>query len=159
MLAKVPNSIAELLVAVASPASGRHVHRALEFMHSNLEEPIGLTEIASAAGCSPRRLQTGFQAQLGLSPMAKLRGLRLAAAETRLRSGDCRNVTDLALSLCFTNPGAFAGEFLRKFGVHPSSLLRAHKLQAATGVQGQNPATRPAAFHSANRSRFVGDAH
>jgi AraC-like DNA-binding protein len=159
VLAKVPSSISDLLVAAASPATSRHVHWALEFMHGNLEEHIGLIDIASAAGCSPRRLQTGFQAQLGLSPMAKLRSLRLAAAETRLRSGECRSVTDVALSLCFPNPGAFAGEFHRLFGVHPSILLRAHKLQAAPDVQSQEPESRPTASNSDNRSRFLGDMH
>ncbi|HXW20166.1 MAG TPA: helix-turn-helix domain-containing protein [Roseiarcus sp.] len=53
---------------------------------------------------------------------------RLALAEQRLRKGDCGDVTSLALSLGFANPGRFAGEFRQKFGVLPSEILATARL-------------------------------
>jgi AraC-like DNA-binding protein len=48
------------------------------------------------------------------------------AAEKRLRAGECTNVTELAQSLGFGNPGRFAAEFRQRFGVLPSQVVAAN---------------------------------
>jgi AraC-like DNA-binding protein len=77
--------------------------------------------IARNAACSPRRLQLAFRAQFGLTPIAFLKEERLQLAERRLRTGEFGDVTSLALSLGFNNPGR--GEFRQKFGVLPSEII------------------------------------
>jgi len=59
-----------------------------------------------------------------MSPMAMLRALRLEMAAARLVEGQCESVTDVALSLGYSNFGRFATEFRRRFGCSPSELLR-----------------------------------
>src|SRR5262245_11339206 len=56
------------------------VRRALDFMHQNFAERIGLTDAAVASLTSQRALLAHFQVFLGISPMQYLRRLRLAAA-------------------------------------------------------------------------------
>jgi transcriptional regulator GlxA family with amidase domain len=127
MLDRVPNSLSDLIARSSTPATCRHVRRAIEFMHDHVDDPIGIDDIARIAGCSPRRLQLAFQTHAGSSPMAELRRLRMEAAEARLRSGAYDSVTDVALSLCFNNVGRFAVEFRRQFGASPSQLLQSSK--------------------------------
>jgi AraC-like DNA-binding protein len=112
LLLNVPNSLSEVLAKVGSAAPTRYVKRALDFMRANMDRPIYLDDIAEGAACSPRRLQIAFRAEFGETPMSMLRKMRLELAEKRLRAGECSNVTELALSLGFGNPGRFAGESL-----------------------------------------------
>jgi AraC-like DNA-binding protein len=123
LLLNVPNSFSQVLARVGGAAETRYVKRALEFMRASLDEPIDLDDIAGRAACSPRRLQMAFRVTYGITPMAMLRKMRLELAEKRLRAGECTNVTELAQSLGFGNPGRFAGEFRRQFGVLPSQIL------------------------------------
>jgi transcriptional regulator GlxA family with amidase domain len=92
-------------------------------MRANVEHPIDIDDIARNAACSPRRLQLAFRARFGVTPIAFLKEERLRLAERRLRTGEYGDVTSLAFSLGFSNPGRFAGEFRQKFGVLPSEIL------------------------------------
>lgn len=127
MLDRLPNSLSDLISRSSTPATCRHVRRAIEFMHAHVNEPIGIDDIARNAGCSPRRLQLAFQAHSGTTPMAELRRMRMEEAEARLRSGAYDSVTDVAMSLCFNNIGRFSVEFRRQFGASPSQLLQSSK--------------------------------
>jgi AraC-like DNA-binding protein len=124
LLLRVPNTVFQSLCKASTPAGSRYIRRALEFMEANLENPISIELIASAAGCSPRRLQLGFRDRIGVTPLAMLKKRRLEEAEKRLRSGQYSTVTEVAYSLSFGNPGRFAGEFAAKFGMPPAKLLR-----------------------------------
>jgi AraC-like DNA-binding protein len=123
LLLMVPNSFASILGKAGDAATTRYVKRALDYIHANLDKPIDLEDIARNALCSPRRLQLAFRAEFGMTPMNYLKMERLGLAEQRLRNGDCGDVTSLALSLGFTNPGRFAREFRQKFGILPSEIL------------------------------------
>ena len=90
-------------------AEGPVVHRsarlARDFIHANVERPIALADMASAGRCSPRQLQLTFKDCFGTSPMAMLRALRLETAAARLVEGQCESITDVALSLGYSNFG------------------------------------------------------
>jgi len=124
LLLHLPNSLADALSKYNDRPAPRVMRRALEFMRANLAEPITIDSIASAAGCSPRALHYAFRQQYQTTPMNHLRQLRLDAAEQLLRSGMYANLTDVALSVGFRNPGRFAGAFRRHFGYLPSQFER-----------------------------------
>jgi AraC-like DNA-binding protein len=128
LLLTVPNSFTSILGKAGEAATTRYVKRALDYIHANLDKPIDIDDIADNALCSPRRLQLAFRAEFGMTPMNYLKMERLALAERRLRAGECGDVTTLALSLGFTNPGRFAGEFRQKFGVLPSDILASSRV-------------------------------
>jgi AraC-like DNA-binding protein len=123
LLLLIPNSFSDVLGKSGGVATSRYVKRALDYMRANVDEPIDIDDIARSAACSPRRLQLAFRAEFGLTPMAFLKEERLKAAARRLRMGECDDVTSLAHSLGFSNPGRSAGLFRQKFGVLPSEIL------------------------------------
>ncbi len=106
-------------------ATPKYVRRAIEFMHANIDRPIGLSEIAGAAGISLRALTKGFRDFHEQSPMQFLRELRLATAHEALKkAGAGANVTEIALAAGFTHLGRFSINYREKYGVSPSETLR-----------------------------------
>lgn len=102
----------------------RHVRRAEEFMRANLVERLTMVEIAEAAGCSVRSLQTGFQAAHGVTPGEYLSQLRLdRARDMLLAARPGTSVTEVALSNGFSHLGRFSTAFAARFGERPVEML------------------------------------
>jgi hypothetical protein len=93
LLAGTQNSLSVTLLKASSPATTRHIRRALDFIEANLENVISIEMLAGAAGCTPRTLQLGFRDHLGTTPLAMLKKRRLEEAENRLKSGQYGTVT------------------------------------------------------------------
>ena len=94
-------------------------------MRGNPGASLTIPEIAQAAGCSVRALQTAFQRFRGTTPMAALRRFRLEAARTEiLRAGRTESLTQIAADYGFSNPSRFAQLFRRTYGTYPSEALR-----------------------------------
>ena len=110
----------------ATPAVPRAVRRAMDLIRSHPEQPLTVTELAFAAGCSERSLQKGFQRYAGVSPMAYLRQVRLERVHEELTDADAAavTVTEVAARWGFTHQGRFAGAYRRRYGVTPSKTLR-----------------------------------
>jgi LacI family transcriptional regulator len=62
----------------------RGVKKALEFMNAEYAKPLGLSDIARAAGVSQRALQYAFQGELRRTPIQQLLRIRLARARELL---------------------------------------------------------------------------
>ncbi len=69
--------IVERLSTLDLTGSARIVTLAREYIRKNAKAPIKLTDIAAAAGCSPRILQRRFQEVLDKTPIDELRERRL----------------------------------------------------------------------------------
>lgn len=113
--------------ATASRPAPAGVRRAVAFMEAHLAEPIGLPEIAEAARLSPRGLQVAFRRELGTTPLAHLRALRLEAAHADLRAADPadgQTVTGIAARWGFGHTGRFAAAYRQRYGVAPAETLR-----------------------------------
>lgn len=110
------------------PASDRGraavVRSACRYIDEHAHEGIGLVDVASAAGVRPRTLQEHFHAELGRSPMAQLRSVRLHRARAELCSGSAATVAEAAYRWGFGNLGRFAAEYRRTFGRQPATDLR-----------------------------------
>ncbi|MGY1815187.1 AraC family transcriptional regulator [Blastococcus sp. SYSU D00820] len=100
------------------------VRRAQAFVHDHAQTPIGLVDIAAAAGVSPRTLQQHFRDRLGTTPAAYLRDVRLAGAHRDLLAGNAGGVAEVAWRWGFAHPGRFAADCRRAFGRLPSETAR-----------------------------------
>lgn len=96
------------------------VDRACAFIDDNADQPIGLLDIAAAAGVSPRTLQARFHEQLGVSPTRHLRQVRLQLVRSDLLARRGSSVGEIAWRWGFGNLGRFAAEYRRTFGRLPS---------------------------------------
>ena len=125
LLLGLPHSHTERLQQQSAAAAPGNVKRAEEFMRANAGAPLTIAEIAQAAGCSIRSLQTAFQRFRGATPMAALRRIRLEEARTEmLRAGHSESIAQIAAGHGFSTPSRFAQLFRRTYGVYPSEALR-----------------------------------
>jgi AraC-like DNA-binding protein len=113
----------EALFAEAPPARTRTVKRVVDALDAAPEQPWSLPEMAKLAEVSARRLQQGFADQMGMSPMAYLRVVRLERVRHDLIEGSGA-VGDVAYRWGFTHLGRFADAYRRRFAETPSHTLR-----------------------------------
>lgn len=108
-----------------SAAAPRHVRKAEEFVRANLDAPISLEDIATAAGVTPRSLQLGFRNFRNTSPMALLRSERLRRVHDELMAGaPGTSVTEVATRWGFSHLGRFSQSYREKYGQSPSKTLQ-----------------------------------
>ena len=108
----------------ATPGSLR---RATAYIEDHLDQPITLTDIATAAGITARSLHETFRRHLDTTPMAYLRRARLACAHrdlTDARPGDGQTVTRIAARWGFYSLPRFGVTYRQSYGTPPSHTLR-----------------------------------
>ncbi len=98
--------------------SDRYVAAALAEMEANIEEPLGIGQLARAAGCPQRELEKRFTHALGASPRAVYLRLRLGFARRLLGEGRV-SIAEVALRSGYADSSAFARAFRREFGLSP----------------------------------------
>lgn len=119
------HSYTDAMEGRAASIAPAHVKKAERFMRERVAEPIGLPEIAQAAGVSVRALQDGFRRFRETTPLESLRAIRMEAARAELLAGACgETVTNVALKWGFTHLSRFAGTYRQRFGETPSQTLR-----------------------------------
>ncbi len=102
-----------------------YVRRAEDFMRAHGTEPIRMSHIAAAAGCSLRTLTTVFRHFRGNTPLAALHAVRLDLAHADLARGLSQaSVTTIARRYGFTNTARFGAAFRRRFGKTPTEIAR-----------------------------------
>ena len=94
---------------------------ALEFIESHLADPIGVAEIARAAGMSPFHFSRAFRISTGAPPYAYLLGRRILAAKIRLAQPG-GSLATIAAECGFTSPSQFSRMFKGATGLNPSSF-------------------------------------
>jgi AraC-like DNA-binding protein len=100
------------------------VKRAEDYMHEHSDEPLRLSDIATALGMSERTLRDGFQQFRDVSPMQYLRQIRLDRAHSALLdASENAFVSDIALACGFMHLGRFSLEYKKRFGESPSETL------------------------------------
>ncbi len=97
----------------------RHLLRARDFADRHYAEPIGVGEMAVAAGLSRAHFSRAFSRAFGESPKAYLMTRRLERAATRLRNTD-RSVVAICLDVGLVGLGSFTTSFKRHFGKTPT---------------------------------------
>lgn len=96
-------------------------------MRRLLADAPSIPYIAASIGTTERNLQASFRDEVGSTPSAYFKRLRLEAVrDALLRSSPAQtSVTQVASETAgFFHLGRFAGEYLREFGEHPRDTLR-----------------------------------
>ena len=105
-------------MAFVPPA--RHLLRAKDLADARYFEPLGVDELARAAGLSRAHFSREFRRAFGETPHAYLVTRRLERAASLLRSTD-RSVADVCFSVGLRSVGSFTTTFTRTYGVSPTA--------------------------------------
>jgi AraC-like DNA-binding protein len=100
--------------------AARHLLRAKDLADARFFEPLGVDDMARAAGLSRAHFSREFRREFGESPHAYLLTRRLERAAALLRTTD-RSVADICFSVGLQSVGSFTTSFTRTFGVSPTA--------------------------------------
>jgi len=106
-----------------SPGAYRRVR---EYIGANLDSNIGLDALAAEAGLSVYHFARAFKQTVGLPPHHYLLQQRIQRAAQLIESTD-RPLSEIALSLGFSDQSHFAKHFSRFMGSTPSVFRRARR--------------------------------
>jgi AraC-like DNA-binding protein len=109
-------------MASYAPAA-RHLLRARDLADARYTEPIGIEEMAAAAGLSKAHFSREFRRAFGETPYGYLLTRRLERAAALLRATD-RSIPDICLSVGLTSLGSFTSSFTRTFGLPPGAYRK-----------------------------------
>src|SRR6266567_9018026 len=98
----------------------RHLLRARDLADARYSEPLGVDDLARAAGLSRAHFSREFRRAFGESPHAYLLTRRLERAAALLRNTD-RSVADVCLTVGLRSVGSFTTSFGRAFGMSPTA--------------------------------------
>src|SRR5712692_9417328 len=105
-------------MAIVPPA--RHLLRARDTADSRYFEPLGVEDLAHAAGLSRAHFSREFRRAFGESPHAYLLTRRLERAAALLRGTD-RSVADICFAVGLQSVGSFTSSFGRTYGIPPTA--------------------------------------
>ena len=105
-------------MAFVPPA--RHLLRAKDLADARYAEPLGVEDMAAAAGLSRAHFSREFRRAFGESPHAYLLTRRLERAAALRRNTD-RSIADVCLSVGLQSLGSFTTSFTRTYGLSPAA--------------------------------------
>ena len=97
------------------------VEEALVLMENNLQEPLGICELADLIGLSRRHLERQFAACLGTSPSKVYMEIRLRYAYTLINSTKFK-ICHISQLCGFASSTSFSCLFKQKFALPPSKI-------------------------------------
>ena len=106
----------------APPA--RHLLRAKDLADGRYAKPLGVDDLARAAGLSRAHFSREFRRTFGESPHAYLLTRRLERAAALLRTTD-HSVAEVCFSVGFQSVGSFTTTFTRVYGISPTTYRAA----------------------------------
>ena len=109
-------------MAFVPPA--RHLLSAKDLADARYFEPLGVEDLAAAAGLSRAHFSREFRQTFGESPHAYLLTRRLERAAALLRGTD-RGVADICFSVGLKSVGSFTTSFTRTYGKSPTAYRAA----------------------------------
>jgi len=109
----------EAYVVPESTIRNLRVQTVIQFMNSNLQRRISLTELADVAHLSPSHVSHLFKTQTGLSPGEYLRRLRMEKA-SHLLTTTLLSIKEIMAMVGYSNRSNFLHHFRRYFDFAPS---------------------------------------
>ncbi|MFE9328932.1 helix-turn-helix domain-containing protein [Nocardia sp. NPDC052278] len=104
----------------SSPHADTVVARALRAMHTHIEHPWTVAELAAVAGLSRAAFAQRFTTAIGQPPLAYLTSVRLAEAAKLLRDTD-RPITQIARVTGYSSTITLTRAFRREQGITPGA--------------------------------------
>ena len=111
----------------------RHLLRAKDLADARYSEPVGVDDLARAAGLSRAHFSREFRAAFGESPHSYLLTRRMERAAALLRTTD-RSVTDICVSVGLASIGSFTSSFKRTYGMTPTAYRESFPPAAASAL-------------------------
>jgi AraC-like DNA-binding protein len=108
------------------------VKLARQLIEANLDEPLGVADLAATVGLTVKKLQHGFQVLYRGSVGQVYKQVRLSKAMVLVSKSDM-SMLDIAIECGYECPGSFARAFKLAFGSSPTSV-RAMTLPRAAGA-------------------------
>src|SRR5438876_8470497 len=102
----------------------RHLLRAKDVADARYSEPLGVDDLARAAGLSRAHFSREFRRAFGESPHAYLLTRRLERAAALLRTTD-RSVAGICFAVGLQSVGSFTTSFTRTYGMSPTGYRAA----------------------------------
>jgi AraC-like DNA-binding protein len=118
-------------MAFVPPA--RHLLRAKDLADARYFEPLGVDDLARAAGLSRAHFSREFRRAFGEPPHAYLLTRRLERAAALLRTTD-KSVTEICLAVGLQGLGSFTTSFKRTYGMTPTAYRAAFPPAASQAV-------------------------
>jgi AraC-like DNA-binding protein len=100
--------------------AARHLLRAKDLADHRYSEPLGVDDLAAAAGLSRAHFSREFRAAFGESPHSYLLTRRMERAAALLRNTD-HPVTEICFAVGLQSVGSFTTSFKRTHGVTPTA--------------------------------------
>lgn len=100
--------------------TARHLLRARDLADARYADPLGVDDLAAAAGLSRAHFSREFRRTFGESPHAYLLTRRLERAAALLRTTD-RSVADICFTVGLRSLGSFTTSFSRTYGMPPTA--------------------------------------
>jgi YesN/AraC family two-component response regulator len=104
-------------------AAQRLVRQAMAYLHEHYSEQISRDDLAHHLGMNGDYLTYCFRKEVGMTPIAYLNRYRVNQAKLLLAESD-KNVTEVAMSVGFSDSGYFSRVFRRQVGVSPDAYRR-----------------------------------
>jgi DNA-binding response OmpR family regulator len=98
----------------------RLVRQAMAYLHERYAQPVSRQDLASYLGMSGDYLTYCFRKEVGMTPIAYLNRYRINQAKVLLAESD-KNITEIAMSVGFSDSGYFSRVFRRQVGVSPDA--------------------------------------
>ena len=99
------------------------VERAIDYMETNLSEPLTLVDVAKASGLSPSHFARRFKSSTGAPPHQYLMSMRVERAKRMLAHRE--PIVEIALACGFSHQEHLTRIFRRLTGFTPASFRRA----------------------------------
>lgn len=124
LLTAVPGDVSELLQVPARRIRREELARVLDYIDAHAHQPLSLAELSRIAMVGGRALQAAFRSELGVTPTAYVRAVRLDRVHADLREAQAGDsVTKIATRWGFSHMSRFATYYKQRFGVAPSHTL------------------------------------
>jgi len=109
------------------------VERAIQVMHTHIQERLTLEDLASVAYLSPYHFNRTFHRLVGVPPGEFLSALRFQMARRLLLTTSLK-VIDICFTVGYTSTGSFTSRFTQMVGLSPRLLRqRAHEFELTGG--------------------------
>lgn len=105
----------------------RRLLPALEAMGKNLSKAVFIPDLARLTGFSEAQFRRVFQRTMGVSPVQRLRSIRMERACQLLRQTD-QTVEAIASEVGYAEPAFFAHSFKKLIGISPGRYRSTHEL-------------------------------
>ncbi|MCG9873216.1 MAG: helix-turn-helix transcriptional regulator [Leptospiraceae bacterium] len=98
------------------------IQMAKELLIKNMINPPSLIELSKMVNLNEYKIKVGFKKVYGMPPYSMLQDVKLNFAKKLLLQGD-KTVTEVAISVGYTNFSKFSSAFKKKFGLNPSKVI------------------------------------